>query len=405
MGTYVTSQGFVKKRQDEIRADLQAVFRIIYGNDVQLAEQSTNGQKIGVWSEGLVDMWDLAQTAYAAFDPAGVKGTVQDLLYKLNGLTRLLAAPSTVTLTITGTPGTLVEAGFSAANAAGLTFQTDDDVTIADPAGYVDAEATATVNGPNTAEAGTITVITIPVSGVDSVTNAAAAIPGRNDETDGEFRSRRQDSTAIASLNLLESAYTALRNCSGVQQVKVYQYDGTGENPASLPAHSWQAVVAGGDPQSIGNLIWRNSPVGIRSEGSEIVEIESDVIPDVVNTVRFERPDLTNIIVELTTETSELFPSADEELIKQNIVDYATGELVEEIGFDGFGVGVDISVGRLYTAANLVPEHAIKEFKIKREGETEWEEEILRMEFKELGVWAIENITVITVEPPEVEEE
>ena len=98
MPIYVTSTGFAQKRQDEIKTDLENLWRGVFGDDVQLSSQSVNGQLIGVLSEYLADAWEMGGEVYDSFLVSAVIGRVQELLYELNGINRNRASASTVEL-------------------------------------------------------------------------------------------------------------------------------------------------------------------------------------------------------------------------------------------------------------------------------------------------------------------
>lgn len=397
MPEYVTPEGFKKLRQDEIKAALEADFKLIFGDGVQLAPGSTVGQRVGVYSETIADIWDLLEVIFKQFDPGAVTGVIQDLLYRLNRLERQLASASTVDLEITGTPAFTVPKGFEASNTSGLTFATDEDAVI-EGGGTVLTPATATVTGALSAGDNTLTIINNPLYDVTAVTNPDPAVLGRDIESDTLFRRRRTDSTAIAGLNLIESASANLANVAGVTGTRVYENKTDFPDPDynNLPGHNWMAVVEGGDDKEIAQVIWLNTAQGIDSYGDEEVKIPSKVFDDVINTVHFQRPRILKIYVEVDIKVLPDFPGDGTDTIKQNIVDFAAGALIEQTGFVGFGIGIDIIYSRLYQPINLVQGHSITDLRIKKEGGAFQRVDIL-LEFDEKSSWDIEDIVVSVV--------
>lgn len=356
MGTYVTEEGFIPKRQDEIKTSLQNLWISVYGNDVQLSEESTNGQQIGGLSEALADVWDMAGEVYGAFLVGQVVGRVQELLYELNGMTRNKANESTVILTITGTPLITVSAGFQASTESGLTFETSDDIDI-EVGGTVSIQGTATITGANEALAGTVTKIVTVVPGVDEVTNLVDTEPGTSKEQDPLFRLRQTLSTGTPGQNMLESLFGQLSDLDGVIAVRVYQNRTSVIDANGLDPNSFMPVVKGGDDSAIADITWINTPGGIGSVGNTTINIIDG--QGFGQAVKFERPPDVDIFVDITLTKDADYPADGDEVIRQTIVDYTLGILLEETGFAGFGIGEDVLISRIYTPINRVQGHEI----------------------------------------------
>jgi uncharacterized phage protein gp47/JayE len=363
MGIYVTDTGFIKKRQDDIKTELEDSYKIIYGNDVNLLPESTNGQEIGVYSESLSDIWDLLEVLYYQGDPGASKGRVQELLYSLNGITRNQASKTKADLEISGAPGTVVNVDFQAKNSNNLVFQileVIDTERIIDGTGKITLKAESLITGYNVAVADTINIIVNSQAGITSVTNPEDAVTGTDKESNSRFRLRRSLSTAIPGENIIESLFSQLSDLDDVAFVRVYQNRSSVTQPeTNIPPHSFMAVVEGGNDDEISEIIWRNTNCGIGSYGNE----ENTVIdPNGFEaTVYFQRPALIDvvIVVNLTAKTEDM-PQETIDLIKQNIVDYSAGLLSEETGgFPGFNIGQNISISRLYQPINLVQNHFI----------------------------------------------
>lgn len=122
-------------------------------------------------------------------------GTYLDLRCEEHGITRRPAVKATGQVTFTGTPGTVIPAGTQVSTASSeaapaIFFATKSDATIgAGGTVTVDIEAVAAGVSGNVA-AGTITMLAQPVSGVTSVTNAAATTGGLDTEDDASLLAR-----------------------------------------------------------------------------------------------------------------------------------------------------------------------------------------------------------------------
>lgn len=142
----VTAQGYKAMAFTDVKADLEAALQSAFGNNVNLAPSSVNGQYVGIMAERLTLLWQLGQSVYNANNPSAASGVALDNIAALNGLSRLAARP-TVTepqpvqtsggvtlygLVLYGSPGTLVPQGSLISNGQPIpvTFSLDADVTI-----------------------------------------------------------------------------------------------------------------------------------------------------------------------------------------------------------------------------------------------------------------------------------
>ncbi|MFR5909046.1 MAG: baseplate J/gp47 family protein [Gemmiger formicilis] len=117
-------------------------------------------------------------------------------------------------LTFTGEIGTEVPEGYLAETVAGQQYITLQSGVILD--GSITLPASAVVAGPDgNTDAGTITIITNPKTGITSVSNAASFEGGRNTETDDEFRARYYVSTDFAGGVNLDAIIAAIYESRG----------------------------------------------------------------------------------------------------------------------------------------------------------------------------------------------
>lgn len=122
-------------------------------------------------------------------------GAYLDLRCEEHGITRRPAVKATGQVTFSGTPGTVIPAGTQVSTASSeaapaIFFATKAEATIgAGGTVTVDIEAVEAGSSGNVA-AGTITLLAQPVSGVTSVTNAAATTGGLDEEDDASLLAR-----------------------------------------------------------------------------------------------------------------------------------------------------------------------------------------------------------------------
>ena len=81
------------------------------GDQVDTSDSSAIGRMIGIISEPLSDLWEVAQQVYSAFDPNSASGIALDNLVALGGLVRQQQTSSTTQMLLTGDNGTTLSSG------------------------------------------------------------------------------------------------------------------------------------------------------------------------------------------------------------------------------------------------------------------------------------------------------
>lgn len=217
------------------------------------------------------------------------------------------------------------------------------------------SEVTNTVVGEIPQEANTITNIATPVLGWDSVNNPFPAVTGESEETDEELRIRFRDSKYVRAQNISDSLYSALAAVSGVTSVGVYENETDVYDPVTdLPPHSFKAVVLGGSPTDIVTEIWKNKPLGIKSEGNTFSTITDS--QGFLRTIYFDRPTSIDVYISMTIQADPSnFPADGADQIKSRLLEHFQNNL---------SIGDDVIYSRLYTPINLVPGHQVNSLTI-----------------------------------------
>src|SRR5262245_15395401 len=101
-------EGFSAMSLNDVKADLEAVWRAEFGASADLSADSPDGQVVGIMSERFALLWELAQAVYDGYAPDFAQGQALDEVAAITGTVRKSAAFSTVTATATGTNGTVL---------------------------------------------------------------------------------------------------------------------------------------------------------------------------------------------------------------------------------------------------------------------------------------------------------
>ena len=195
----LTDTGLVLPRAADLRADFQTRIGVeLAARGVATTidwDRDTVWGSIGVVaSEMLAESYDLLQAIYDSRSENNATGQTLADLGALVGVEWELATAGSVTLTLAGTAGTVIAAGKLVRDDARVTWALADSVTL-DGAGAGSVVATCQTLGAVHADPQTWTILT-PVSGWTSAVSAAAASPGRDQQTASEFRRSRRDRIA-----------------------------------------------------------------------------------------------------------------------------------------------------------------------------------------------------------------
>lgn len=186
-------------------------------------------------------------------------------------------------------------------------------------------------SGPIIANAGTLTNIDTPVTGLTRVINTSDAIPGNLLETDNELRLRRASSLQSSGAATPEAIRSVIMTIPGVTSAIVFENETNIVDLNGRPPKSYEVLVSGGDQQAIFDTVFQTKPAGIETFGNLTGQVLDSQGQSQV--VRFSRPNEIEIFVEIdVTVNPVLFPPNGLATIEQLVVN--RGNL--------FGVGGDV---------------------------------------------------------------
>lgn len=314
---YIDETGMNIPAFEDIRDDLIASMKQIFGQDIYIDEDSMDYQQISIFARKIYDTNSLALLVYNNRTPNTAIGASLDNLCALVGITRKPATFSTVQLTITGDPNTVINNGkaFDGTN----TWLLPDTVTIPSN-GIITVECQCEVAGNITAASNTITQIMTPTYGWLSVTNNYSAVPGSDIESDTELRGRFAKSTELPSSTVIDGITAAIESVEGVTRVAAYENDTNSTSSEGFPAHSITYVVEGGSNAEVGEQIYYKKTPGCYTNGTTSVQIASSY--GLPATIRFYRPTYKNIYVNIALTKLPTFTDSYLDDIKDAIVKY-----------------------------------------------------------------------------------
>lgn len=209
-------------------------------------------------------------------------------------------------------------------------------------------EVIADKSGPIESEVNSLTNILTPQLGWDSVRNPLPASSGRDVETDEELRLRFRDTKFERASSTVDAIYSGLISLAGVEQVVVYENDSDITDSKGIPSHSFLPIVLGGLSSEIGQAIWENKPMGIKSFGDSTVVIYDS--QGFAHDIGFKRPDPVPIYITLNLTKDATYPGYGDADIRSALVAFFQANMK---------IGDDVIYSRLYTPINSVKGHFV----------------------------------------------
>lgn len=279
--------GLTLKDLPELNAELIEKLKLIYGNDINVNQNSQDGQQINIYDQAAVDLREILNQTNASFDPDQAFGRILDQRIALNGIKRNGGTYTQTPVNITAD---------KALNLIGLDTQSDELnptvanlYTIKDDAGtefylldsfsFVGASTEsltfrAAAIGTVEVQVNTITTAVTVISGITDINNPSGVLTeGQDEESDAAVKTRRRSSVAIPALGYLDSIEAQLGNLLGVTVARVFENDTNVTDGDGTLAHTIWAIVEGGDDTEIGEIIYKKKSSGSGMRGAETVNI------------------------------------------------------------------------------------------------------------------------------------
>jgi uncharacterized phage protein gp47/JayE len=360
----ITAAGLTVPSFTDIQSSLISSYRAIYGSSTYLGNDSADYQWISALSLKLSDNCGLCQLAYNARSPLTAIGADLDSVVKINGLARLSSAPSTVILTLSGVPGTVV-GNAVVADVNGVLWQLPTSVTIG-IGGTVNSTATCQQNGPIQALPNTVNT---PVGGFTAgwtaVTNPNAANVGTPVESDSNLRARQSISVALPSQTRVEGTEADLRAVPGVTHVSVLENQTNVTDSYGNTGHSITCVVQGGTDLDIATAIYNNKSIGCNTMAvtdsgalaAQVIVPITDPSSGVITNIGFIRAVSVPIYVDMDIHPlTAAYNSAMQDAIKAAVANY----------LNSLQIGEEVTQSALYGAAlSVMPDLTKPDFSIR----------------------------------------
>lgn len=344
---YITANGVIVPDTSTIKAQVEAEWREIAGDDATIDPSSFEGRLIDSTTNERISVARNNAELANQLNPNMANGTFVDAHLSLVGGARDGKEQSTVECDLTGIAGTVIPAGsFVEDDNSELWFLVSETTILS--TNTVTASFRSSKYGPITAAIGTINKIVSGVLGWETVNNPAIASPGKIEQGDVSAKRQRRlelgANTRSVSFSV-KAAVTKLDGVNGVQFLENYTNAPITIDGINLIAKSSWLCVDGGVTEEIAPAYYNNR-WGTDFNGAVSYQY-TDPDSGQVLTVKFDRGTDKPLICRIEVRVGQ---SQDAEKdIKAAIVNYANGGVEGE---DGFALGLDSSPFEVASAVN-----------------------------------------------------
>ena len=297
----------------------------IYGSDINMESNTPDGNMINIYGLSKLDVLEFLTQIYSAQDPEQAAGVALDAVAQYNGLTRRGGTYTQTSVVVTSDRsltlnGQDTSTPFTVADATGNLFQLISSSAVT--AGDNTLSFKAVDIGAVEVALNTITVITTPILGITAVNNPTApSATGTDEETDAQFRLRRQATVAVPSQNTRAGLVGGLLTVDGVSDAVMIENTDASPDGDGVPGHGIWVIVDGGSDADIADMINRYRPPGCPMAGAEAVTVTQT--DGTTIDIKFDYAVEEDLYVQFTL-TSKSGGAIDEDEIKAGLVEQMT---------------------------------------------------------------------------------
>lgn len=319
MSLQFTPQGMQIETFDDIFNRLVADYKSIYGEDIDLSQNTADGQRIGIAAKALHDLQTSVLELYNSLDVDKSEGVALDRMIAFCGIVRRPPTKSSWDVQVTASQPVLMYSGYTIKDDAGQewTKQTAVNLSAGTTTVTFEAKEFGSLLGLIGATLEQVTIIP-QITGLSAVVSANVGV---DEETDFELRERRNVSLQNPAYSTIGSITAKLANLPGVTDVYVYENKTPAYNATiDLDGHSIWVVVEGGEIDQITETMVKQKTAGAGEKG-DVVGEWLETIPNgvvILHQMRFDRPVYTDLYIRMNATSVSVNP-VDVALIKQNL--------------------------------------------------------------------------------------
>ncbi|MGJ0332549.1 hypothetical protein NG752_00810 [Aliarcobacter cryaerophilus] len=383
----IDANGFKAESFTEILTRLSNGLKNIYGQDINLDQDSPDGQQLGIQANIISDFQDLALYIYNSMDPDLADGANFDKLLKLLARTRLPSSRSTVDIEMVLNKTVSIPASYTIKDLNNQNWIIGTAQTL--DAGTHLVSFYSEDWGNITAEPNTINEQVTILTEVVSINNPDSAVAGRDEESIVQVRERRNKILEINASSTIGSIIGKILDLNGVIDAVPYENMTKIYDPVrDIQPNSYWIVVKGGDISQISEIIAKDKTGGTGLKGQvETVYIENKPrkdgsVREIYHDVKFDRPTEVSIHIKFKVSRKISTQSIDIEHIKDTLANKE------------FYIAQNITVTELYsTIYSAATNYIATDLEVSKDGVV-WDSVFLQAGYDEEFIIEKSNIEI-----------
>lgn len=309
----ITDKGITTETLPEIQERLEAKFRAIYGQDINLDPSTPDGQWLGVISQELANCNEVISGIVRMLNPYTSTGRWLTDRSLYAGIVRRGAKYSRCDdVIVTGSKGVVLPNGMIMRDSNGNKWVTEKEYTLNAEGSAVIAIRSVELGIYELAKGDTLDTESLIV-GVDKITVNTKSINGEEEETDGELLIRFMKSHAINNEDDKAGIQAIISALPDVKECIVYENYTNETDDKGIPPHSINVVVVGGSSEDIATAIIRKKKGGCGLMGDIS---ESVTVAGLPRVAKFDRAEEKIITVDVTIKRLQTGIDYQEQLTK-----------------------------------------------------------------------------------------
>lgn len=353
--------GFKRRTYQEILDGKIQRAQELFGADIDTSELTPLGKfiRINAYDQALTE--EEAERIYYSIFPDTAEGASLDRLNVFLGLTRNPAEASRYLVTVTGTAGETVPAGFLVGTTGGITYYNTENIRIGDNGTceiIVECTELGDIGNVSCSE---ITRVVNPVAYVTSIIGKTILKNGSEIESDYALRKRAKAARGGLGSCTENAIIAALLSVPTVVSANVAANYTDEVDEQGRPPRSFECYITGGEDYlvQIAETIFDKKPIGIKTHGV-ITQKVSD-IGGREHDIKFSYTENVGIHIYMEITVTTEYEADGEKQITNELKNY----------IDNLGVGADVILSSLYGHIHSVAGvEEVRVLKLSTDGET-----------------------------------
>lgn len=354
MPNIINSQGLQIATQAELYQKLRTALEEIYGEEVNLAPDTPDGQLLSIFVQMTLDNAETLKLVNSMFDPDQAVGVLLDMRVAINGIRRRKGTKTITPVTITTNQGVTLygldqvdQEVYTVKDNAGTRWQLMETSTIPSAGSYslnfMAENEGRVLTVPNTIQSAVTVVL-----GVTAINNPSTYTTlGVNEETDYQLRERRRKSVSLSSKGFTDSLRANLENIEGVSSAQVYENYTSSPLPDGQIANSIWVVISGNpDDYDVAMAIYEKRSMGCNTVGDKSYSVPQ--LDGSMFTVRWDEVEIEPLFVKMNI--SPIDPSINPDIVK------IKSEIVEQLRV---GVNSKITINQVASVVSNADRNSV----------------------------------------------